>query len=248
LLEERQKRFFVRWTKMTSSIRFEDRLEGVSNYLQWKVRINSVLKENKLWSFANTIVPIPASNPIALDVHEVREAKTQRIILDGVKDHLIPHLAEKKTSNEMWVALKGLCEAKNKNRKMALWDKLHGARMVKGESVATYLTRVAQVKDELAVVGEVIPDSELVRIALKGFTKEWEVFVKCVVGREKLPDWSRLWDDFTQEEIREGSQEKALDGADDKNVALVARPSARPSMLPFMGVVDCSTTGPSFIN
>ena len=44
--------------------------------------------------------------------------------------------------------------------------------MVKGESVATYLTRVAQVKDELAVVGEVIPDSELVRIALKGFTKE----------------------------------------------------------------------------
>ena len=35
-------------------------------------------------------------------------------------------------------------------------------------------------KDELAAVGEVISDSELVRIALKGFTKEWEVFVKCV--------------------------------------------------------------------
>jgi hypothetical protein len=89
--------------------------------------------------------------------------------------------------------------------------------MVKGESVATYLTRVAQVKDELVVVGEVIPDSELVVvgevildselvwISLKGFTKEWEVFVKSVVGREKLLDWSRLWDDFTQEEIREGS-------------------------------------------
>ena len=69
--------------------------------------------------------------------------------------------------------------------------------MVKGESVATYLTRVSQVKDKLAVVGEVIPDSELVQNALKGFTKEWEVFVKCVVVREKLHDWSRLWDDFT---------------------------------------------------
>ena len=42
---------------------------------------------------------------------------------------------------------------------MDLWDKLHGARMAKGESVATYLTWVSQVKDELAVVGEVIPDS-----------------------------------------------------------------------------------------
>jgi hypothetical protein len=44
------------------------------------------------------------------------------------------------------------------------------------------------VKDELAVVGEVILDSELVCIALKGFTEEWEVFLKCVVGREKLHD------------------------------------------------------------
>ena len=35
----------------------------------------------------------------------------------------------------------------------------------------------------------------MVRIALKGFTKRWDVFVKCIVGREKLPEWSRLWDD-----------------------------------------------------
>jgi hypothetical protein len=68
----------------------------------------------------NTIVHVPSSDPIALDVHEVRESKTQRINLDGVKDHLIPHLAEKKTANEMWDPLKGLYEAKNKNRKMAL--------------------------------------------------------------------------------------------------------------------------------
>jgi hypothetical protein len=79
------------------------------------------------------------------------------------------------------------------------------------------------VKDELATIGEFIPDSELVQIALKGFTKEWEVFIKCMVGREKLPDWSRLWDDFTQEEIREGSQEKALDGVDGNNVSLVVK-------------------------
>jgi hypothetical protein len=187
LLEEDRKRFFVRWTKMTSSIMFEDRLEGVSNYLQWKVRLSSALKENKLWSFVNIVVAVP-TNITTLDVHEMNEAKTQRIILDGVKDHLIPHLAEKKTANGMWVALKDLYEAKNENPKMALRDNLHGARMVKGESVATYLTWVSQVKDELEAIREVIPDSYLVRIALKGFTKEWEVFVKCVVGREKLHD------------------------------------------------------------
>jgi hypothetical protein len=33
------------------------------------------------------------------------------------------------------------------------------------------------------------------------------------VGREKLHEWSKLWDDFTKEEIREGCHEKAVDGA-----------------------------------
>jgi hypothetical protein len=47
-----------------------------------------------------------------------------------------------------------------------------------------------------------------VRIALKGFTKEWDVFMKCVVGRENFPSWERLWNDFTQEEIQEGSQSR----------------------------------------
>jgi hypothetical protein len=31
--------FFVMRTKMNSSIRFEEILEGISNYLQWKVRM-----------------------------------------------------------------------------------------------------------------------------------------------------------------------------------------------------------------
>jgi hypothetical protein len=89
-----------------------------------------------------------------------------------VKDHCIPHLAKKKTTKEMWDALKNLYKVKNENQKMALKDKLHGTKMGKGESVSSYLTRVDQVKYELATVGEVISDSKLVSLALKGFTKE----------------------------------------------------------------------------
>jgi hypothetical protein len=89
---------------------------------------------------------------------------------------------------------------------MALKAKLHDTKMGKEESVSSYLTQVAQVKDEIAAVGEVISDSEFMKIDLKGFIKEWEVFVKCVVGREHLPYWSRLWDIFTREEIHEVSQ------------------------------------------
>jgi hypothetical protein len=188
---------------MAASIRFEDRLDGISNYLQWKVRLLVVVKENKIWNYVDYVVVDPIIDPIALDLHEIKEAKAQRIILDGVKDHRIPHLAEKKIAKEMWDALKNLFEAKNENQKMALKAKLHDTNMGKEESFSSYLTRIAQVKDELVVVGEVISDSKLVRIVSNGFTKEWEVFVKCVVGCDHLPNWSRLWDDFTQEEIQE---------------------------------------------
>ena len=70
----------------------------------------------------------------------------------------------------------------------------------------------------------------MVRISLKGFTKEWDVFVKCTIGREKLPEWSRLWDDFTQEEIRERSHKKVDMDSIDENVALAAKIKKRKDL------------------
>jgi hypothetical protein len=62
------------------------------------------------------------------------------------------------------------------------------------------------------------------RIVLKGFMKEWDVFVKCVVGREFFPDWSRLWDDFMQKEIRMGSQSSGQkEDRDDGDVFLASK-------------------------
>jgi hypothetical protein len=86
-------------------------------------------------------VIVPSSDPISLDLHEVKEERVQRIILNGVKDHLIPHLVEKQTTKEIWDPLINLYEKKSENRKMALRDKIHNARMAKGESVASYLIK-----------------------------------------------------------------------------------------------------------
>jgi hypothetical protein len=52
---------------MTSSLRYEDGLEGISNYLQWKVKIATVLMGNTLWMFVSTTMTIPSSDPITLE-------------------------------------------------------------------------------------------------------------------------------------------------------------------------------------
>ena len=49
---------------------------------------------------------------------------------------------------------------------------MKGIKMTKTKNVATYLTKITQVIDEIGVVGEVIADNELVRTALNGVTKQ----------------------------------------------------------------------------
>jgi len=47
-----------------------------------------VLKENRLWIIvSNTVAPL-ATNPVALDIHEVKEAKAHMFILNGIRDIL----------------------------------------------------------------------------------------------------------------------------------------------------------------
>ena len=46
------------------------------------------------------------------------------------------------------------------------------------------------------------------------------VFIKCIIGREKLPNQSKLWDDFIQEEILEGALGNQFNGEVEHNVAL----------------------------
>ena len=83
---------------------------------------------------------------------------------------------------------------------MVLREKLKSVKMVKGEVVMTYLTRISQVRDELAVVGVVVPSVELARTALNEVSQPWVVFVEALVARENLPTWDRMCDDFVQEE------------------------------------------------
>ena len=99
--------------------------------------------------------------------------------------------------------------------------------MAKGEGVVPYLTRLTQIRDELGVVGSKTEDEELVQIALNGFSKPWDTFIKGVVAREKLLDWQRLWEDFVQEETHigqgSGSSSSAPQVVDEEALALTGQ-------------------------
>ena len=88
--------------------------------------------------------------------------KAQRTVLDAVKDHVIPHIQEKARAFEMWEALIALYQSSNANRKMVLREKLRNIQMGKGESVTSFLTQLKQVRDDLAAIGDIVTEADMV--------------------------------------------------------------------------------------
>ena len=150
------------------------------------------------------------------------DTKGKRVILDVVKDHLIPHIAEKTKAKDMFDALVGLSQSDNINQKMVLKNKLQECRITKSDNVTSYLMRITKIHDQLATVGEKILDEELVNVALNGFTKSWEPFVKGICAQENIPDWPRQWDDCIQEETRKEIRSNKQGGGDE-NLALITK-------------------------
>jgi hypothetical protein len=92
-----------------------------------------------------------------------------------------------------------------KNKLMVFQEKLRSIKMVKVESVTSYLSIFTQNRDALVDVGEIVDPMVLVRIALNGVSKTWENLLRGILARETMPSWERLCDDFVQEELRHGS-------------------------------------------
>lgn len=90
-----------------NGVRDQDKLDRASNFVVWKAKILFVLDRNRLKQFTLRAIAVlvdPADN----DKYEDAMARAKSIVLDAVKDHVLRHIAEKNTTNEMWEALKML--------------------------------------------------------------------------------------------------------------------------------------------
>jgi hypothetical protein len=99
----------------------------------------------------------------------------------------------------MFDALKKLFERNNTNRAIALKHQLQNVKMTKADTVATFLMKISEIKDQLGAIGEIISDREIVMLTLNGLPSHREPFIQSISGRSKLPKFDRLRADCTQE-------------------------------------------------
>jgi hypothetical protein len=85
-----------------NGLRFEYVLEGNSNYIAWKDRMEAVLEDNGLKGYIDADVPNPfATDTANLDAWKKKVVKARRIMLEGVQDHIVSSLHGKTTPYAM---------------------------------------------------------------------------------------------------------------------------------------------------
>jgi hypothetical protein len=166
--------------------RVEDRLQGAQNFPTWKEKITKILDVNDVLEHVDDKATTPM-NVALLGVWKKGEANAMSIILDGVKYHIIPHLSGKTSVEDIWTTLGSLYQSKNENKIMVLRERMEVQRWQRAK--VWFPTSLVLHKSGMSLqLGSKTEDFELVRIALNGFSKPWDTFVRGIVAREKLPN------------------------------------------------------------
>src|ERR1700734_1545407 len=105
--------------------------------------MEEVLEDNGLKDFINQEVPKPAvANATELAEWKKCVAKVRRILLEGVRDHIVLSLHGKETPFSMWKTLKDLYQKSSSQRELALKDKLWKIKCEKADNISTYLNNL----------------------------------------------------------------------------------------------------------
>eukprot|EP00253_Pinus_taeda_P033976 PITA_33976 len=205
-------------------LRLEYALDGSSNYIAWKDCMEAILEDNGLNDFIEQGVP-KLTDKTELGEWGKCVARARRILLEGVRDHIVSSLHGKESPFAMWKTLKDLYQNSNDQRQLALKDKLRKIICEKGDSISTFLNNLTTCRDELSSIGVTTADEDLVSLALLGLPKSWHSYQDSINGRDKMPDWERQWSDLMQEEIIQSTRDGASSSKhdDEENLVLASK-------------------------
>jgi hypothetical protein len=154
-----------------------------------------------------------------------RRKKALAIICLSIRDEIIPFISSLSDPYICWTTLANLYENRSVGRKLLLKNKLQMIRMSEEESVSTYLNRVQEIINQLAAVGEHVPEDQLVlQENLTRSLAYWSVVLS-------FADVSSL---MLQEELfmeMKGNKKAATEGL----FAFIDCTTVRPPLIPCQG-------------
>jgi hypothetical protein len=210
---------------MTNSMKSENKLDGASNFRAWKTRIDLILAKNKVLDIVKGKIMKPefkeeeekeSQNVATMEKFKGVDINAMSIIVDSIKDHLIPYISHLDSSKKMCDALTNLFSVRNIGQVMSLKNELCDMKMNDDDSITSYFVRISQLRDQLQAIEEITSEKELVNIVLNGLPKTWDAFSASMNTRKEYLTFQELWTCCAQEESRINAKEKPQKKYDDQ--------------------------------
>jgi hypothetical protein len=210
---------------MTNSMKSENKLDGASNFRAWKTRIDLILAKNKVLDIMKgKIVKTEfeegeekePQNVAAMEKFKDVDINAMSIIVDSIKDHLIPYISHLDSSKKMYDALTNLFSVRNIGQVMSLKNELRDMKMNDDDNITLYFVKISQLRDQLQAIEEIISEKELVNIVLNDLPKTWDAFAASMNTRKEYPTFEELWTSCAEEESRINAKDKPQKKYDDQ--------------------------------
>ena len=133
--------------------------------------MEELLEGNGVKDFINTDISQPlATNDQLFDAWKKNVANKRRIMLEGVRDHIVSNLHGKETPYAMWKALIYFFQNNSEHKKLDLKENPIRIKMEEGDIIPKYLTKFTQCQHVRSVDVTIVED-DLVSLTLLGISK-----------------------------------------------------------------------------
>jgi hypothetical protein len=131
---------------MTYSMKSENKLDGASNFRAWKTKIDLILAKNKVLDIVKGKIVKPKfeegkekepQNIAVMEKFKDGDINAMSIIVDSIKDHLIPYISHLDSSKKMCDALTNLFSVRNIGQVMCLKNELCDMKMNDDDSITS---------------------------------------------------------------------------------------------------------------
>jgi hypothetical protein len=195
-------------------------LEG-TNYATWKRQCGRVLKGIKAWKIVLGEEQ-PPNNPVGFaaaavaeravyDNYTTRRDQASAIICGSCSNEVQIQIEEIDDPAEMWTTIAKKMDATSTVvGRMTLRRKFHALRPVAGEPIATYFSRLMEVKNQLVGTVEAISDAEFKNLIFTSLPTMFDVIVIILQARG----------DATLQEVQDALKEH------EQNQAMLVKPDA----------------------
>ena len=130
------------------------------------------------------------------------EIKAQRILIESIKDSLIPYVSKLKTAKEIYEKLVELVSVSTAGEAISLRQELYKMKFSREEGITSYFMRISEIRYQMQELGEEISDTEITTMVLNALPEEWGNFTSSLNGKKEATTFHDLWSLCKIEETR----------------------------------------------